>query len=97
LPLDEARGWYHLARQLLGAGASILVIAVVVGAWRRQGAIRRTALVVGGLFAIEIAVGALVLMVGPAVLLQVIRVAAAAALWALLVLLTVLAGLPSPD
>lgn len=97
LPLDEARGWYHLARQLLAAGAGILVIAVVVGAWRRHGPIRRTALVLGLLFAIEIAAGALVLVHGPAVWFQVIRVAAAGALWAMLVVLVVLAGLPSPD
>jgi cytochrome c oxidase assembly protein subunit 15 len=96
LPLDEARGWLQLARQVLGAGASILVIAVVVGARRRPGAIRRTATVVGLLFAIELAVGVLVLVSGPAVWLQVIRVATTAALWGLLIVLAVLAGLPSP-
>ncbi|MGD9050179.1 MAG: hypothetical protein PVF77_19155, partial [Anaerolineae bacterium] len=70
--------------------------AVVVGARRRPGAIRRTATVVGLLFAIELAVGVLVLVSGPAVWLQVIRVATTAALWGLLIVLAVLAGLPSP-
>lgn len=94
LALDGARGWFQLARQVLGAGASILVLGVVVQAWRSRGAIQRTAIGLGVLFAIEIVAGALLLVYGPAISLQVIQVAAAAAFWALLVVLVVLAGLP---
>jgi cytochrome c oxidase assembly protein subunit 15 len=95
LALDGARGWLQLARHLLAAGASILVIAVIVQAWRRGGVLRRAATTVGLLFLGELVAGVLVIMPGYALPLQVLHVAAAAALWAALVVLTMLAGLAS--
>ncbi|MGB6849792.1 MAG: COX15/CtaA family protein, partial [Thermoanaerobaculia bacterium] len=98
IPVD-VRSWLQLARRLLAVPASILVIAVVVRAWREQrlqGAIRITATAVGVLFVIETLVGALMLVYGLAVPLQVLYVATAAAFWALLVALVVLASLASP-
>jgi cytochrome c oxidase assembly protein subunit 15 len=98
IPVDP-RGWLQLARRLVGAVASILVIAVVVQAWRTQRgqtAILRAATVVGVLLVAETMVGALMAAGGLGVLLMVIYVAMTAALWALLVVLAVLAGLASP-
>jgi cytochrome c oxidase assembly protein subunit 15 len=94
--LDEVRGWLQLARRLLAGAASILVIAVFVQAWRQQGAIRYTAMVMGGLFLAETALGALMVVAGSPVYLQVVYVALAAAFWSSLVVVVVLAGLPSP-
>jgi heme A synthase len=99
LALSDLRGWLQLARRLLAGLASILVIAVVVQAWRRQpggGAIRRTATMMGVLFVTEIAVGAFLLVQEPPIVLQVVYSAIAAAFWTLLVVLVVLAGLVSP-
>lgn len=93
LALDGARGWLQLARHLLAAGASILVVAVIVRAWHRGGLLQRAAMVVGVLFLCELVAGGLVLVSGHALPLQVLHVAAAAALWAALVVLTMLAGL----
>jgi heme A synthase len=76
----------------------ILVIAVVVLAWRipRQlAAVRRAAALVGGLFGVQLVVGGLVLLSGFNIILLLCYTASAAALWSLLVVLVVLAGLPS--
>jgi heme A synthase len=64
--------------------ASLLIIAVVVQAWRTQ---RRhkgflvVATVVGFLFLVEITLGALMLVVDVTIFMLVIYVATAAALW----------------
>jgi cytochrome c oxidase assembly protein subunit 15 len=97
-PLD---GGLDLAgvRSLLGGGAGLLVIIVVVRAWRlpaRPKAIRATATAMGITFAIEIGIGALIVMLGFSIWLHVLYAATATALWALLVVLTVRAALPSP-
>jgi heme A synthase len=97
-PVD-VRGWLLLARRLFAVSASILVIAVVVQAWRekhRQGAIRITAAAVGVLLVIEMVVGALMLVYGPTLPLHVLYTATAAAFWASLVALVVLASLLPP-
>jgi heme A synthase len=93
LVLVDARRWLQLARHLLAGGASIAVVAVVVQAWRRQAALRRSATVMGTLFLAEILVGALMLVGPPSVSLQVVYVALAAAFWTSLVVLVVLAAL----
>jgi heme A synthase len=95
LLLGNLRSWLQLARCLLAGATSILLIAVVVQAWRRPGAIRRTAMVVGALFLAETLVGAIIVVGGSTVLLQGVRVTLAAALWTSFVVLTVLAGLAS--
>jgi cytochrome c oxidase assembly protein subunit 15 len=97
VPVD-LHGWLQMARGLIAGVATILVVAVVVQAWRtqrRQAAILHAATVVGVLFLAETMVGALMLTRGFTVFLLVIYVATAAALWALLVVLAVLAGLSS--
>jgi cytochrome c oxidase assembly protein subunit 15 len=94
----ELHGWLQAARLLFATGTGILLIAVVVQAWRlqpRRGAIRRAATMVGLLFLGEILTGTLISAFGHSILLLVIQVALAAALWAMLVILAVLAGLPS--
>ncbi|HSJ54994.1 MAG TPA: COX15/CtaA family protein [Anaerolineae bacterium] len=99
LAVNPAREWLHGARRLAGGLAGILVVAVAVQAWRvqhGQRAIRRTATVMGVLFVAEVVVGGLLVVGGSALLLEVVYVSLAAALWALLAALLVLAGLPSP-
>jgi heme A synthase len=94
----DLRGWLQVARLLIAGVTSVLVVAVVVQAWRTQrgqAKILRASAVVGVLFLTEMMLGALMLVRGSAVFLLVIYVAAAAALWALLVVLVVLAGLAS--
>jgi cytochrome c oxidase assembly protein subunit 15 len=96
----DFRGWLGLARLALSVVASVMVIAVVLEAWRGQpgpGGIRTTTKLLGLLFAIELVVGAFILAYGYSVVLQLIHVTTAAALWACLVVLVVLAGLASPD
>lgn len=94
LVLVDLRSWLQMARRLLAGVASVSVIAVVVQAWRRPGSTRRSAMVMGTLFLAETLVGALMLMGGSSILLQVVYVAPAAAFWTSLVVLVVLAGLP---
>lgn len=94
----DMHGWLRAARLLFATVAGMLLIAVVVQAWRLQPkdqVSRRTATVVGVLFLVKLLVGALMSAFGYSVLLLVIHVALAAALWAMLVVLAVLAGLPS--
>ena len=96
-PVD-LRGWLELARRWLSVPAGILILAVAVQAWREpkaSGAIRRTAMWAGAFFAVEVAAGALLIVLGPVLALQLIHVAAAAALWSALVILVVRAGLDS--
>jgi cytochrome c oxidase assembly protein subunit 15 len=88
----EGRQWLQLARRLIAGASGILVIAIVVDGWRRPGAIRVTAIVMGTCFAAELLVGVLMALYESPVLLQVTQAAVAAALWASLVTLVVLAG-----
>jgi cytochrome c oxidase assembly protein subunit 15 len=95
-PVAEGRQWLQLVRRLLAGGTGIVVIAVVLQAWRRPGAIRVAAIVVGACFVGEVVVGELTALGNLSVFLQVMHAALAAALWAWLVVLVVLAGLVSP-
>jgi cytochrome c oxidase assembly protein subunit 15 len=98
IPVD-LHGWLQMARFLIAGVASILIVAVVVQAWRtqrRQTAILRTAILVGVLFLAEMMIETLMLLDGFTIVLLVAYVATAAALWAFLVVLVVLAGLASP-
>jgi cytochrome c oxidase assembly protein subunit 15 len=94
LELIDLRSWLRIARRLLAIVAAVSVIAVVVQAWRRPGALRRGAMVMGVLFLAEILVGAPMLAGASSLFLQVAYVALAAAFWTALVVLVVLAGLP---
>jgi len=86
-------------RRALGAAAALLIVAVVVQAWRlHRGhtAIFRGATTLAIAFLVETAAGALMLARGFTMLYGVIYVAAGAAVWALLVVLAVLAA-TGPD
>jgi heme a synthase len=82
-------------RRAMGVLAGVLVLAVVARAWPEGGAIRRTGLALGMLLLAEGAVGARLVVGGPTLLLEVAYVVLAAGVWALLVALFVLAGLPA--
>lgn len=93
-----AQNGRSLARGVLGVAASMLVVAVVVQAWRtRRGdaAILRAATAAAILFLAEMALGVAMPTVGFAAPLLVSYVAAAAGLWAAVVALAVLGGVPS--
>jgi heme a synthase len=95
-PVAEGRQWLQLARRVLAAVAGVSVIALVVEAWRRRagpGAIVPTATAAGLFFLAEVVVGGLMVVHDPSLALQVIHAALAAALWASLVALVVLAAL----
>ena len=95
LALGDLRGWLQIARRLIAGVAGILVVAVVVQAWRtpqRQAGIRRIATAVSISFLFEILLGVLILTFGPTTLLLVVYVATTTALWGLLVILVVSAG-----
>jgi heme A synthase len=92
-----AHRWPGLARLLLATGTGVLLVALVVQAWRLdpgRRAIRRAAAAMGLIFLAELATGALISALGPGMLLLVVQVALAAALWATLVGLAVAAALP---
>jgi hypothetical protein len=81
---------------VIAGAAAILIVAIVVQAWRTQRgqtAIVRATSLVGVLFLVEAIIGVLMLTGGFAPVLLVAYVAAAAALWAMLITLAVLAGL----
>jgi cytochrome c oxidase assembly protein subunit 15 len=91
----DSPGWPQVVRRLLASLAGLLIIAVVVQAWRtqrRHKGILVVATAIGLLFLVEMALGALMLAVDVTFYLLVIYVAAAAALWAMLVVLALLAG-----
>jgi cytochrome c oxidase assembly protein subunit 15 len=94
--LTDLRSWLQLARRLLAGATGFLLIAVVAHGWRRPGAIRVTAIVVGACFVMELAMGALMALFDSPLSLQVMHSSVAAALWASLVVLVVLAGLATP-
>jgi cytochrome c oxidase assembly protein subunit 15 len=88
-------GWPQAARLLVTVVASVLIAALVVGAWRtprRRLAFRGVATAAGALLLVGILAGALMLAAGFTILLLAISVAAAAALWGLLAALVVLSG-----
>jgi heme A synthase len=92
----EGRQGLQLARRVLGGMASVSVITVVVQAWRRRPRsrpIRYVAAAVGLLLLVEALVGGLMVLYNPGLALQIIHAALAAAFWAALVALAVLASL----
>lgn len=94
----DVPGWPQTARLVLAGVAGLSILVVVVQAWRTQRAqtaIPRIATAAGLLFLVEMAIGALMLAGKTTTLLLVAYAATAAALWAVLVILAVLAGLAS--
>jgi heme A synthase len=98
-PIDRL-GLPQMVRLLIAGVASLLVVAVVIQAWRtqrEQRAILRIAIAVGVVFLVEMTVGALLLTYGFTLFLLVTYVAAAAALWGLVVVLVVLTGVSNVE
>jgi len=91
----EIGGTLPALRRALGAAAALLIVAVVVQAWRLHrghAAICHGATTLAIALLVEAAVGALMLARGFTMLQGVFYVAAATAVWAVLVVLTVLAA-----
>jgi cytochrome c oxidase assembly protein subunit 15 len=91
--------WLQMGRRLLGGLTSILIVAVVVQAWRtqpKQAPIVSIATAMGVLFLAETLVGALIATRDVPVLLLMLYVAMATAVWTATVVLVVLAALASP-
>jgi heme a synthase len=89
-------GWPQPVRLLLAGAASVLIVAVVVQAWRtRRGHAAQlgAATAAGVLFLVEMTAGVLMLAGGYSILLLALSVLAAAALWSLLCAISVLCGL----
>ena len=98
LILSDLRGWLLLARRLIAGASAILIAVIVIQAWRTQhgrAGIRPAASLVGFLLLAEAMIGILMLTSGFATFLLAAYVAVAAALWVMLVILVVLAGLGS--
>lgn len=91
-----APGGLALARELISAVTGLLLVAVVIQAWRRRGNHAATvpvATAMGILFLMEVVIGAIMAINGISGLLTVAYVATAVAAWALIVALAMLAGL----
>lgn len=96
LPALGLSSWPQIARWILALVASVLVIATVAQAWRTQHthtARLLTATLVGALWLGESVLGVVLTISGRDAWLLVLHVAAAATLWATLIVLVVLAGL----
>jgi heme A synthase len=92
--------WLPTARLLIAIATGLLIVAVVAQTWRTQrhrATLLRAATAAGLLFLAELAVGAALPASGFSVFLLVLYVVAATALWATLVILGVLAGLPTDE
>ncbi len=97
-PVDT-RSFFEMVRSLLGGATILLIAVVVVQAWRTQRSqpeIPRLATLMGFLFLIETSIGAIMSVQGYSEPFLIIYVALAAAVWGLLVALTVVTGLTSP-
>jgi cytochrome c oxidase assembly protein subunit 15 len=97
-PVDT-RSFFEMLRSFLGGVTILLVATVVIQAWRTQRAqpvIPRLAGLMGLLFLIETLIGLVMAVRGYSEPLLVIYVALAAAVWGVLVALTVISGLTSP-
>jgi cytochrome c oxidase assembly protein subunit 15 len=89
--LESVSAWLHVARHFLAGIGAIMIVGALIQAWRDRAApppARATAALTGGLFVLELGIGAAVVWFGGPVLLQILYVAAAALLWASLVILT---------
>jgi heme A synthase len=93
----ETAGAVPPLRRALGVTAAVLIVAVVFQAWRqhrRNSAILCSATVLAIAFLVEATVGTLMAAHGFTMLFGVLYSAAAAGVWAMLVLLAVLAATP---
>jgi cytochrome c oxidase assembly protein subunit 15 len=94
VPHDLA-GWPQIARLGIAALAVLLTAIVIAQAWRAgHSGLRRAGALTGVALATELALSAAISVVGANAALLIFHVAAAAALWALLVVVAVLPALP---
>jgi cytochrome c oxidase assembly protein subunit 15 len=94
--LNDLPGWPQAARLLAAALASVLIVALVLNAWRaqrRRTAYRIVATAAGVLLLVEIGSGVLMMAAGFSIAPLAVSVASAAVLWGLLVVLVVWGGL----
>lgn len=94
------RGWLQLARFIGGTATALLIGAVVLQAWRTQRdrlpqVVVATAL--GAVLLVQVAIGAALGVSGSTLVLLSLYAAFATILWALVIVLLVLAALPVPD
>jgi len=99
---EDLFGWLYLVRFAVGVLASALIVALVVQVWRTQRhrpLLIRDATIAGVLLAIATAVGALMPTPDQGILMPALSMAAAAALWAVLVAVVMRAGrsIPAQD
>jgi heme A synthase len=95
--LADAHDWWQMVRAIFAGGVSLLALAVQ--AWHTRRAyppIPAVATAMAALFFVETIVGAIMAVRGLAEGLLLVYVPIMAAVYALLVVLAVLAGLPSP-
>jgi cytochrome c oxidase assembly protein subunit 15 len=98
-PTVDSRAWLAVVRRVVAGLASVLVLAVIVQAWRTrrgQKGVVAVATAMGILFFAETLLGALMATFGTAPGLLILYVAMAAAVWSLLAVLVALAGLAAP-
>ena len=94
---EDLFGWLYLLRFAVGVMASGLIVALVVQVWKTQRQdphLVRDTTIAGALLAIATAVGALMPNPDQGILMPALSMAAAAALWAVLVAIVVRAGRP---
>jgi heme A synthase len=96
LILHDLRGWLLLARRVIAGVSTILIVAILIQAWRTQRGqigITRAASLAGILLLVEALIGSLILTSGFAPFWLILYVAVTAALWVMVVILAVLTGL----
>lgn len=97
--MDGSYGWLLWGRRLLAGAVTIMIVAVVVQAWRTQrkrGPVFGAAMGAGLFFLAHTGAGLLLVTQGFSIPLLVIYAATVTAVWALLVAVMVLAGLALP-
>lgn len=94
-------GYYatiHMAHRVVGLLVGALIVAVLVMAWRRKDelpAMRWTTVIVGGLFLVQIMIGATILWMGFPLILRLLHLVAATLVWVGLAALAVLSYRPA--
>jgi cytochrome c oxidase assembly protein subunit 15 len=98
-PTVDSMSWLAVTRRVVGGATSLMILVLVVQAWRtqrRETLIPYVATAMGALFLAETLLGAFMASQGASDPLLVLYVALAAATWSLLAVLVVLSGLAAP-
>lgn len=97
---EDLFGWLYLVRFAVGVLASALIVALVVEVWRtqrHQPLLVRNTIIAGVLLTIATTVGALMPTPDQGILMPALSMAAAAALWSVLVAVVMHAGRSIPE